>query len=56
MTHREATLSSCSGSRECEAEVHIHGCFADEGNCDEPDEHLMPGWGKFIGYLERPKS
>lgn len=29
----------CDGSRYCTAETHIHGCFADEGNCDEPAEH-----------------
>lgn len=31
--------TTCDGSRDCGADTHIHGCFADEGNCDEPLEH-----------------
>jgi len=29
----------CTGSMFCEAETHLHGCFADEGSCTEPREH-----------------
>jgi len=36
---QSGTAARCDGSRECEAEVHVHGCFADEGDCDEPAEH-----------------
>lgn len=30
---------ACSGNLECEADTHIHGCFADQGMCDAPEEH-----------------
>lgn len=29
----------CDGSPHCGAAKHVHGCFADTGNCDEPREH-----------------
>jgi hypothetical protein len=29
----------CDGSSACKAETHIHGCYADAGNCDEPGEY-----------------
>ena len=28
----------CDGSFACQADVHVHGCWADHGNCDEPTE------------------
>ena len=31
--------AACDGSFRCVAELHIHGCFADRGNCDMPDEY-----------------
>ena len=37
----EIAFASCRGDRDCEAEVHIHGCFADEGACDHPEEHEL---------------
>lgn len=29
----------CTGAGSCRAEFHAHGCFADRGNCDDPQEH-----------------
>lgn len=37
---QQPTAATCDGSSECKAEEHVHGCFADEGNCDEPAEHF----------------
>ena len=34
-----AWADACDGSSGCTAQTHIHGCFADQGNCDEPGEH-----------------
>ncbi len=32
--------SECDGTATCKYRGrHIHGCFADRGYCDEPDEH-----------------
>lgn len=39
MSAPENRNAACTGGAFCEAEVHIHGCFADDGRCDEPDEH-----------------
>lgn len=33
------TTTGCSGSGTCSARLHVHGCYADEGECDEPGEH-----------------
>lgn len=30
----------CDGAAACDAQEHVHGCFSDFGNCDEPSEHL----------------
>lgn len=30
----------CDGSGSCRALVHVHGCYADKGNCDQPQEHM----------------
>jgi len=29
----------CSGDSECTSDLHVHGCFADVGNCAAPGEH-----------------
>lgn len=29
----------CDGSRSCSAHLHVHGCYADCGACDAPQEH-----------------
>ncbi len=29
----------CAGTKDCKATVHIHGCFADFGVCESPEEH-----------------
>jgi hypothetical protein len=29
----------CTGSGLCRAKTHVHGCFADTGNCDDPSDH-----------------
>lgn len=29
----------CTGDRRCLADRHIHGCYADFGYCDSPEEH-----------------
>lgn len=34
------TDSTCSGASNCAAKVHVHGCYADRGNCDAPTEHI----------------
>lgn len=39
MSSSERVAASCDGSLYCEAETHIHGCFADFGKCDDPNEH-----------------
>lgn len=36
---REAVSAECDGSSDCRAVRHLHGCFADVGDCDHPDEH-----------------
>jgi len=40
--YRSEDTMKCDGSRYCEAETHLHGCFADKGKCDTPDEHKRP--------------
>jgi hypothetical protein len=30
---------SCSGTPDCDATTHLHGCFADTGDCNLPEEH-----------------
>ena len=36
----------CDGSSECEAALHFHGCYSDDGtNCDHPGEHDWPEGG-----------
>ena len=29
----------CDGDFGCPAIIHIHGCYSDVGNCDDPDDH-----------------
>lgn len=38
----EFRVGGCQGHAECPVEVHEHGCFADIGACDHPDEHTDP--------------
>ncbi|OQQ23344.1 hypothetical protein A6411_23835 [Prescottella equi] len=35
--------AQCTGAGDCEASPHIHGCFADKGDCEEPGEHPDSG-------------
>jgi hypothetical protein len=35
-------VSPCTGAADCPEQTHIHGCFADIGNCDEPEQHTEP--------------
>lgn len=30
---------ACTGDSACTASPHMHGCFADRGDCDQPSEH-----------------
>lgn len=34
-----AVVCECDGSWVCGAEVHVHGCFSDWGNCEAPNEY-----------------
>lgn len=36
-------LNVCSGASTCEAEMHVHGCYADTDgvHCDDPMEHFI---------------
>ncbi len=37
---------ACDGSSDCEATVHLHGCYSDDGtNCDHPSEHTAGDGG-----------
>lgn len=38
-----ATGRECDGSPACKADRHVHGCFADRGDCDHPSEHAREG-------------
>lgn len=35
----EPITDACRGDSECPVMIHVHGCFADTGNCDDPDDH-----------------
>ncbi len=37
---RDTYSAKCNGAIRCQADTHIHGCFRDQGNCDDPDQHL----------------
>lgn len=39
----ELTAPGCEGHSCCTAPVHSHGCFADFGQCDNPDAHRDDG-------------
>lgn len=30
---------TCTGAWDCAADQHVHGCHADYGRCDSPEEH-----------------
>lgn len=49
---RSVTAESCTGYPDCTAVRHTHGCYADEGNCDHPDEHKESDGG--ASGRERP--
>jgi hypothetical protein len=34
-----ASHRSCSGTPDCSATTHLHGCYADLGDCNLPEEH-----------------
>lgn len=36
---REKNRSLCTGTKTCDAPTHMHGCYADAGNCFSPQEH-----------------
>ena len=31
--------ANCDGSFVCESVWHVHGCYADDGQCDDPKDH-----------------
>lgn len=31
----------CDGSDQCGAPWHVHGCYADAGACDRPEQHTI---------------
>jgi len=33
-----AATKDCTGARDCAASFHVHGCFNDYGDCDQPHE------------------
>lgn len=35
----EFAPGECTGAGNCDAPQHIHGCFADLGNCEHPEDH-----------------
>lgn len=35
----EFAPGECQGHGACDAPLHVHGCFADDGDCDSPGEH-----------------
>ena len=45
----DLTPETCDGSEQCAARTHEHGCFADYGQCNEPQDHTpsaVPGAGE----------
>lgn len=36
----EPSASECQGHAACDAALHEHGCYADLGKCDHPEEHV----------------
>ncbi len=42
MTAPEPTPTACDGSFVCDAVTHEHGCFSDDGRCEEPGQHGRP--------------
>ncbi len=35
----EHRRSLCSGAGDCLSDQHVHGCLAEHGRCDRPEEH-----------------
>jgi hypothetical protein len=44
MSLLEQLRTWCDGSESCEALEHYHGCGADDGFCDEQNEHPSLAW------------
>lgn len=40
----------CTGAHDCTVAQHIHGCYADRGECDAPEEHAGRRWGNAAAY------
>lgn len=41
----EFRVGQCQGHAECPVKTHEHGCYADVGNCDHPEDHKPDGRG-----------
>lgn len=39
----------CNGSAACTTNIHIHGCFADTGACDDPENHVTASYHRAAG-------
>lgn len=37
-------LRSCDGSETCNTNIHVHGCYADLGACDDPQDHVTASY------------
>lgn len=44
----------CSGAHNCVAVEHVHGCYADYGACDSPEEHRRPFTPIELFHLSHP--
>jgi hypothetical protein len=50
----ELVRTNCTGAWDCEAGPHIHGCYADYGSCDNPQEHHRAFDALFDAQTEEP--
>lgn len=39
--HGDPLLDACDGGEHCPATYHRHGCYADNSDCDRPEEHTI---------------
>lgn len=47
---------NCDGSGQCDAVYHTHGCWRDNGNCEEPGEHVTDDVPNYSAEtVENPK-
>lgn len=37
-------MRPCDGSETCNTNIHIHGCYADLGTCDDPHDHVTASY------------